>query len=147
MSTTAARAELSYMNFGTTSYHRSAYNRDRQERSRLQKKRARQLEVRKHIIQLVFAVLFIFVMLFFVNHIVSKASTGDDMIYFKYYTTIEVQAHETLSGIAEKYADDIHYDSLSDYMDEVIFINHLEDGDQIKAGTYLTIPYYSTEFK
>ena len=49
--------------------------------------------------------------------------------------------------IAEKYADDIHYDSLSDYMDEVIFINHLEDGDQIKAGTYLTIPYYSTEFK
>ena len=139
--------ELTYMKFDTASYYDAAYNRSQREISRIQKKRAREMEVKKHIIQLVFAVFFVFIVLLFVNHTVSKASAGEDILYFKYYTTIEVKPADTLTSIANQYSDDMHYDSVMEYIDEVLFINHLDDADQIKAGTFLTVPYYSTEYK
>lgn len=148
MSTTATiRKELTYITFDKSCYQNAAYNLSKLEMRRLQKKRAREMEVKKHILQLVFAVCFIFVVLLFVNHTVSKASAGEDTLYFKYYTTIEVQPADTLTSIANQYSDDIHYDSVAEYIDEVLFINHIDDADQIQAGTFLTVPYYSSEFK
>ncbi|MCR4588569.1 MAG: LysM peptidoglycan-binding domain-containing protein, partial [Lachnospiraceae bacterium] len=53
---------------------------------------------------------------------------------------------QSLWDIASEYADS-HYDSVADYIEEVTFINHIEDPDQISAGTVLVVPYYSAEFK
>lgn len=143
----AGKRELTYITFQKSYSQDVSIYDNKYERNRVQKKHAREMEVKKHILQLVFAVSFIFIVLLFLNHSVSNASTGDDTIYFKYYTTIEVRPSETLSSIAKQYADEMHYESDLEYIEEVLFINHLEDADHIKAGTFLTVPYYSSEFK
>lgn len=61
----------------------------------------------------------------------------------KYYTSIEVQAGDTLWDLAGLYASE-EYDSRAEYIDEVRKLNHLA-GDEITAGLYLTIPYYDVE--
>ena len=50
---------------------------------------------------------------------------------------------DTLWGIAKEYRGD-DYDSIYDYIDEVMSINGLTS-DQIHAGQYLTVAYYDTQ--
>lgn len=60
----------------------------------------------------------------------------------KYYKSIQLEAGDTLWAIANEYRGD-HYDSIYDYIDEVIEMNGLKS-DEIHAGQYLTIPYYDS---
>ena len=39
-----------------------------------------------------------------------------------------------------------HYDTVDDYVKELRRINSLNGDDSIKAGMYLVVPYYSSEF-
>lgn len=78
---------------------------------------------------------------------VSRAASKDNVTYFKYYSNIEVNAGDTLVDIAAMYADHIHYESIQEYIDEVVYMNHLADADSIHAGTHIIVPYYSDEFK
>ena len=48
-------------------------------------------------------------------------------------------------SIAEKYMDRDHYDSITEYIEEVKDMNSLQD-ETINYGEYLVIPYYSNEF-
>lgn len=75
----------------------------------------------------------------------SKAAADDQTVFYKYYTSIMVYPGDTLTSIASEYADS-HYESLQDYIGEVQRMNHLRD-DEIRAGEYLVVPYYSTEFR
>ena len=52
---------------------------------------------------------------------------------------------DTLWSIAEDNMDARYYRHTADYVAEVKRMNSL-DTDQIIAGSYLIIPYYSTEF-
>lgn len=61
----------------------------------------------------------------------------------KFYKSIEIKEGDTLWGIAKEYRDD-DYDSIYDYIDEVMSINGLTS-DQIHAGQYLTVAYYDTQ--
>lgn len=72
----------------------------------------------------------------------SNASDGD-MLY-KYYTSVEVQPGDTLWTIADKYMQD--ETDRADYIQELKEMNHLQN-DSIHAGDYLTVAYYSHEFK
>ena len=76
----------------------------------------------------------------------SAASTDTDDISYKYFTNIQVDAGDTLWSIADEYADGEHYASNKEYIAEVKRMNKLK-GDDIIAGQYLIIPYYSSEFK
>ena len=58
----------------------------------------------------------------------------------KRYTSININPGDTLWGIAGTYADG-HYSTIQEYIDEVMFINHL-DSDLINADEYLLVPYY-----
>ncbi|MDE6904238.1 MAG: LysM peptidoglycan-binding domain-containing protein [Lachnospiraceae bacterium] len=60
---------------------------------------------------------------------------------YKYYTSIAVEKGDTLWGIASHYITP-GYSDISEYISEVKSLNHLT-GDEIYAGEYLTIPYYS----
>lgn len=60
----------------------------------------------------------------------------------KCYKSIVLEYGDTLWGIAAEYKG-THYESIQDYIDEVMLINHLAT-DKIHAGQYLTIPYYSS---
>ncbi len=79
-------------------------------------------------------------------HMISNAQSEIEDVSYKYYTSIQVAQGESLWSIAKEYRD-AHYDSARDYVDEVVNINHLSDEDELIAGQYLIIPYYSTEYK
>lgn len=74
----------------------------------------------------------------------AEAGTPESSRY-KYYTSIQVEPGSSLWDIAEKYASS-EYESLEAYIQEVRQINHLDE-DTIYAGSYLCIPYYSSEYK
>lgn len=75
----------------------------------------------------------------------TKAQENDEVIYYKYYTSITVQAGDTLWDYAEQYGDKEHYDSAKDYIKEVIKMNALSN-DKITSGQHIILPYYSPEF-
>ncbi|MCM1257175.1 MAG: LysM peptidoglycan-binding domain-containing protein [Roseburia sp.] len=62
---------------------------------------------------------------------------------YKYYTSIVVEKGDTLWDIASQYITP-EYADISEYIGEVKCLNHLA-GDEIHAGEYLTIPYYSDD--
>lgn len=74
----------------------------------------------------------------------AEAGTSESSRY-KYYTSIQVKPGSSLWEIARKYASS-EYKDLNDYIREVREINHL-DKDTIYAGSYLCVPYYSSEYK
>ena len=76
----------------------------------------------------------------------SKAQNKDEVVLYKYYTSIEVQYGETLYDIAETYFCEDKYDSYKHYISEVMYVNGLYH-EEVSPGTYLVVPYYSAEFK
>lgn len=74
------------------------------------------------------------------NSISSNANDG-----FKYYTSVIVEAGESLWDIAEDYMNG-HYDSRDNYIAEVRSINHLDENGTVIAGQTLIVPYYSSEY-
>ena len=105
-------------------------------------KRRREL---KHILTL--ALTFVLVitcsMMFFT--VKTKAQNRDEAVYYKYYKSIIVSRGDSLWTYAAEYADEDHYDSYQNYIDEVLQINGLFSED-ITIGQHLVVPYYSAEF-
>ena len=113
-------------------------------RSRRRKeKRIKQL--RRRIFMFVLTVVLVLTMTISYGAILSEATTKDDVVYYKYYTSIEVQYGDSLWSIADEYASE-QYASRKEYINEVKEINHLKE-EALVAGQYLVIPYYSLEFK
>ncbi|MCI8738041.1 MAG: hypothetical protein HFI11_13930 [Lachnospiraceae bacterium] len=109
-------------------------------------KRKRNAEIRKHILLLIFAVVFIFVAILGINRMISEAGKAEEeALSFKYYKSIRIESGDTLTSVAHTYADQVHYENHHKYIQEVVYMNHLEDADDIREGTYLIIPYYSNE--
>lgn len=65
---------------------------------------------------------------------------------FKYYTSVTVEAGESLWDIADEYIDYDIYTSKNYYISEVKSINHLNEEGTIVEGQMLIVPYYSAEF-
>jgi hypothetical protein len=63
---------------------------------------------------------------------------------YKYYTSIQLEQGDTLWNIANTYMTD-EYHNINEYIDEVCSINHISQ-EEIHAGQYLTIPYYSSDY-
>lgn len=74
----------------------------------------------------------------------AKVSALGDMRQYKYYTSIMVQQGDSLWSIADVYITSEYHDK-DDYINEVKKLNHLNSND-IHAGEYLMIPYYSAEY-
>ena len=63
---------------------------------------------------------------------------------YKYYTSIQIDAGDTLWQIAKEYITD-DYSDMHAYINEVCSINHISE-NEIHAGQYIVIPYYSAEY-
>lgn len=74
-----------------------------------------------------------------------RTKASDTKTSYKYYTSIEIEAGDSLWSIASEYMTE-EYDSVQEYVDEVKALNGLVD-DKIHSGQYLTIPYYSYKFQ
>lgn len=106
-------------------------------------RRVRQL--RRRMITAAFTVCLSFMIGLLGFSFLSRAQAEENAVAYKYFTSIQVQQGDTLYSIAQKYSDR-HYKSVYAYMEEVCRTNHLLDED-ICAGDYLVVPYYSTEFR
>ena len=109
-------------------------------RRKIMARRARQLRIR-----LTIAISVFIIVLFSaigMTSFMSKAQETSEEYHTKCYTSVMVPYGTTLSELSIEYINSDYYDSLDSYMNEVMFINHMISTD-IKAGTYLIMPYYS----
>ena len=124
---------------------KSHYNMTDRELKVYKRKLRRQREIRHKL--MVGFMTFCLIMVCAVSYqaLQSNASTVDEELNFKYYTNIIVEYDETLWDIADEYIDYQEYKDKAAYIAEVQSINHL-NGDTIRAGQHLVVPYYSNEF-
>ena len=73
------------------------------------------------------------------------SSDKDIASYNKYYESIRVESGDTLWNIADEYITGFNVEK-QDYIAEVCQINGITE-DQIHAGDYIIVPYYSQEIK
>ncbi len=106
----------------------------------------RQRQLRRNIMLTIFTVVLILTLSIGGFAIGSRAQDKEEVVLYKYYTNIEVQYGETLWDIAGRYFCEDKYDDYEHYIPEVMYVNGMYDED-ISAGSYLIVPYYSSEFK
>lgn len=122
-------------------YMGPAYNRS-EDRIRNNKIR-RNRELRRRL--LIFAVsLILFVSLVFIFFSSkSVASNEAEEILYKYYVTVTVEPGDTLYDLSLEYVNPEFNNSRS-FIDEVKFINNINDEDSLIAGEMIFVPCYDT---
>ncbi len=81
----------------------------------------------------------IVISLFLLGSVRTQAASAEAT--HKYYTSIRIDSGDTLWSIAEDYITEDYHD-MNEYIEEVCSINKI-CGDEIHAGAYITVPYYS----
>ena len=117
----------------------------RSERRILKNRIRRQREMKKNFLIFLMTVCLIITCSISMNGFSSNAKDDSTEASYKYFKSISVANNDTLWSIAEQYMDTEHYDSISDYIQEVKSMNDLVD-DVIHYGDYLVIPYYDHNF-
>lgn len=72
-------------------------------------------------------------------------SKADIASYNKYYKSVQIEAGDTLWTIADEYIADLNIDKV-DYIAEICELNNIH-GDEIHAGDYVIVAYYSQDMK
>ncbi|MGN0365110.1 MAG: hypothetical protein ACI4E5_04120 [Suilimivivens sp.] len=105
----------------------------------------RRRQLRRHLIMcmLTFVLVISLSSVFFAFR--TKAQNSNEDILYKYYKSVMVEDGDTLWNYAELYGNKQVHEKNEDYIKEVIEMNFL-DSDEITAGQYLILPYYSPEF-
>ena len=70
-----------------------------------------------------------------------KAEQGSVKTYQKMYTSVVVEYGDTVWNIAEENMT-LGYDKLTDLVEEIRFINGLDEACSIRSGSVIIIPYY-----
>ena len=111
------------------------------------KRRQRERQVKRNIFLLELSVVLVLVLALSFGRFgfFSQASDLDHKISYKYFKSVEIMPGDTLWAIAEEYSDSENYASTIDYIEEVKKMNSLKS-NTIQAGSYLIVPYHSTEF-
>lgn len=73
------------------------------------------------------------------------SSEADVASYNKYYTSVRIEAGDTLWTIADEYIEDLNIDK-QEYINEICTINNICE-DEIHAGDYVVVAYYSQDMK
>lgn len=102
----------------------------------------RSREMRKNFLLFVMTLCLIVTTSVAVSSFRSNAKGDSAKETYRYYKSITVSDCDTLWSIAETYMDDLHYDSIQDYISDVMHINNLKN-DAIYADAHLIVPYYA----
>lgn len=73
------------------------------------------------------------------------SSRADVASYNKYYKSVRVEAGDTLWTIADEYIADLNIDK-QEYIAEICALNDICE-DEIHAGDYVVVSYYSQDMK
>ena len=76
-----------------------------------------------------------------------SVNAESDTVYYRYTAMYRVCSGDTLTSIAKQYMDDVHYDSVSDYVKEIRQMNGMYNDDKLVTGELIAVTYYSTEYK
>lgn len=105
-------------------------------------RRRRILQLRIRAIAFMVCIVAVFILAFMSKSTVSDADNHSQK-EVKLFTSIEVNYGDTLSSIALEYIDE-HYENTNDYINEVVRINSLDNSDELIAGQYIIVPYYTS---
>lgn len=78
--------------------------------------------------------------------LLTRAEEPETDASYKYYTNVEIASGDTLWDLADTYMDSTYYLSKTDYINEVMTINHMVS-DRLITGQKVIVPYYSAEEK
>ena len=81
--------------------------------------------------------------------LISFSTEANDRVHqpsCKYYKSIEITNGDTLWSIANDHFDSAYYKNTREYVSEIKKVNNLTS-EKIVAGSYIIIPYYSTELE
>ncbi len=73
------------------------------------------------------------------------SSKADVASFNKYYTSIQIEYGDTLWDIADEYIGEFNV-SKTKYIEEICQLNNIDE-NEIHAGDYIVVPYYSNEIK
>ena len=118
--------------------------RQKSRQARLEARRREAIRRRVRLLTTVFTVAFLFISVVSANAIIANAGDGYEKNYEKMYTCVTVGRGETIWDIANEYVTP-GYTTVTDVMEEVKFINRLDDTYSVQAGSILMIPYYTAE--
>ena len=109
--------------------------------------RKREVVVRRQKVMCVFVIILLLSLgIFFGTSVNTLASAKTDIAsYNKYYTSIQISYGDTLWNIVDEYIENLNI-SKTEYIDEICQLNKISE-DEIHAGDYIVIPYYSDEIK
>lgn len=105
----------------------------------------RKRQVRYHKIALGLSLFMIITILFLLISFSTEANDMDHQPSYKYYKSVEIAKGDTLWSIASDNFDSAHYKDINEYVSEVKKLNSLSS-DDIIAGHYVIVPYYTSEF-
>ena len=106
----------------------------------------RKKQVRRNILLLILSTIILSSLLVFFASMSIQASDMEhqQQVSYKYFKSIYITQGDTLWSIAEANMDE-HYSSQKEYINEVKRMNSLTS-DHIVCGSYLIIPYFSSEY-
>lgn len=112
----------------------------RQERLYRRQQAARAKRIR--IVSLVSVLMFLFISVISANAIIAKANQNSEKSYQKQYIMIDVEKGDTVWSIANEYMSP-GYEDIMELVNEIGFINSLDDSYSVKSGNVLLIPYFA----
>lgn len=118
------------------------YYRQKMRQERLEARRRAAARRRVRTLVTVFTFVFLFISVISANAVIAKAGDGYEKDYQKFYTGIIVERGETVLELASEHMTP-GYESVDELVEEIAFINGLDDSYTIKSGTMLMIPYFA----
>ena len=116
--------------------------RQRSRKARLEARKRAAIRKRVRLLTTVCTFVFLFISVISANAIIANAGNGYEKSYEKMYTCVVVDRGETVWDIAKEYATP-GYSTVKDIVEEVGFINGLDEEYRIQAGSMLMVPYYA----
>ena len=109
---------------------------------RLEERRRAAFGRRVRLLTTVCTFAFLFISIISANAIIANAGDGYEKNYVKMYTSVVVERGDTVWDIAKEYAVP-GYTTVTEVVEEVKFINGLNDSCSIQTGSLLIIPFYA----
>ena len=116
--------------------------RQKARQARLEERRRAAFGRRVRLLTTVCTFTFLFISIISANAIIANAGDGYEKNYVKMYTSVVVERGDTVWDIAREYAVP-GYTTVTEVVEEVKFINGLNDAYSIQTGSLLMIPFYA----
>ncbi|MDE7184550.1 MAG: LysM peptidoglycan-binding domain-containing protein [Lachnospiraceae bacterium] len=101
-------------------------------------------QIKLHMLALAISIVTVITLSFLFISFSIKANDRGHQPSCKYYKSIEITNGDTLWSIANDYFDSAYYKNTREYVSEIKKVNNLTS-DEIVAGSYIIIPYYSAD--